>query len=80
MSYKSLKLFTFLGGYLYFVEICAFHATLIQSLAQEEICSLGDFSSSDSWRMFCNILDGFQSMYVCTDLLCIVCIGLLSAV
>ena len=36
------------------------------------------FSGSSSWRMFCSI--GFDTMHVaCTDLLCVACIGLLSA-
>ena len=29
--------------------------------------------------MFCNIINGFEIMYVCTDLLCVVGIRLLSA-
>ena len=36
------------------------------------------FSRSNSRRMFCS--NGFVTMHVvCTDLLCVVCIGLLSA-
>ena len=36
------------------------------------------FSGSSSRRMFCS--NGFDTMHaVCTDLLCVVCIGLLSA-
>ena len=36
------------------------------------------FSGSVSWRMFCS--DGLDTMHVmCTDLQCIVCIGLLAA-
>ena len=36
------------------------------------------FSGSSSRRMFCS--NGFHTMHVvCTDLLCVVCIGLLSA-
>ena len=36
------------------------------------------FSGSSSRRMFCS--SGFDTMYVvCTDLLCVACIGLLSA-
>ena len=36
------------------------------------------FSGSSRWQMFCS--NGFDTMHVvCTDLLCVVCIGLLSA-
>ena len=35
------------------------------------------FSGSSSRRMFCN--NGFDTMLVCTDLICVACIGLSSA-
>ena len=44
-------------------------------LHKKKFCSLGNFSGSGSWRMFCN---GLDTMYMYKNLMCVVCTGLLS--
>ena len=50
---------------------------VLQNCAAFTLC-IGQFGRFKSGRMFCS--NGFDAMHVvCTDLLCVVCIGLLSA-
>ena len=40
-------------------------------LHKKKFCSLGNFSGSGSWRMFCN---GLDTMYMYKNLMCVVCV------
>ena len=49
---------------LYFVNICAAHATLIQTLAQEEILQSRQLQQVGSCRMFCNVINFLDTKYI----------------